>query len=401
MRADYRCGFNLIGLAAVTVAVMLLVLTLIPAISNAVCGANMTAVGMRGRDIYVAITGANTEREPLGLPPVWPSEGIQLTNAVDDIASMVFTNSTDYFNFLFDGKNLGTERWNPFVAGCNFLTLAGAGVPACTTGKLTAENNLWTIAMNVRDEIDDMVPILITRNIDASSLADKVAEKDWDKMLRFDPEWDTPYGNKAFIIIRKGGSIFKCRAKYASYGVVYGKRTFDAMVDKDGRPVKLLKYLTPTRVVVLGEQAYAEGAARGATLSADAFWRNVKRSAVLPACACVGGVYLLAAGIFAAVRFLKRIKPCLTGYGVGFGLFHYVAAVFWLCLILEGALEFAHGWALLALALLAQAAGVAFVCVRKRDDRAARVRGVKWMVTAPLVCLGMLFLFAMAGGFRQ
>jgi len=400
MRADSRCGFNVIELAAVTAVVMLLVLALVPAISNAVCGANMTAVGTRGRDIYVAITGANTEREPLGLPPVWPSEGIQLTNAVDDIASMVFTNSTDYFNFLIDGKSLGNERWSPFVAGCNFLTLAGAGVPACTTGKLTAENNLWTIAMNVRDEIDDMVPILITRNIDASSLADKVAEKDWDKMLRFDPEWDTPYGNKAFILIRKGGSRFKCRAKYASYGVVYGKRTFDATVDKDGRPVKPLKYLTPTRVVVLGEQAYAEGAARCATLSAGAFWWNVKRSPVLPAGACLGGIYLLAAGIFAAVRFLKRIKPCLTGFGVGVGLFHYVAVVFWLCLILEGALEFAHGWTLLALALLAQATGIAFVCVRKRDDRAARVRGVKWMVAAPLVCLGMLFLFATAGGFR-
>jgi len=391
-RAVSRCGFNVIGLAAVTAVVTLLVLALIPAVLNQVMGANMTAVGTRGRDIYVAITGANTEREPLGLPPVWPSEGIQLTNAVDDIASMVFTNSTDYFNVLIDGKNLGTERWSPFVAGCNFLTLAGAGVPACTTGKLTAENNLWTVAMNVRDEMDDMVPLLITRNVDASSLADKVAEKDWDKMLRFDPEWDTPYGNKAFILIRKGGSIFKCRAKYASYGVVYGKRSFDARVDIDGRPVKPLKYLTPTRMVVLGEQAYAEGAARAAR-PAGVAWRLVRRDLTAlarvawPVGACAGLVYLLALGVYAAARYRRRLKPVVTGYGLGLVMFHYAAVVLWLGVVVGSGdgVVYRFRWTLIALALLAQAGGIAYVAARRRYDRAARQRGMKWMVAAPLI----------------
>jgi hypothetical protein len=333
------------------------------------------------------------EREPLGLPPVWPSEGVLLTNAEDDIASVVFTNSTDYFNCLFDGKNLGKERWSPFVAGFDFSKLAGAGVPACTTGKLTAENNMWTIAMNVRDEMEDTVPILITRNIDASSLATKVTEQDGNKSLRFDPDWETPFGNKGFVMIRKGGAIFRARAKYASYGVVYGKRAFDATVDEAGRPVaKPLKYLTPIRVVVPGERAYAEGAAR---VARDR-WRRVKRDlaalalTILPVGAGVGIGYLLVAGVCAAVRYRKRLMPCLTGYGVGIGLFHYAAVVLWLCFVLGSASTFEWCWMLLALALLAQTAGIAFVCVRKRDDSVARERGIKWMVAAPLVALGLL-----------
>lgn len=399
MRADSRCGFNVIALAVMTVVVVLLGLALLPATSNAVMGANMSAVGSRGRDIYVAITGANTEREPLGLPPVWPSEGIPLTNAVNDIASVVFSNSTDYFNCLFDGENLGKESWNPFVAGLDYTKLAGAGVPAYTKGKFTAANNLWTVAMNVRDEMEDVVPVLITRNIDASSLAAKVTEREWDKTLRFDPEWETPYGDQAFLLIRKGGSIFKCRAKYSSYGTVYSKRTFDATVDVDGQPVaKPLKYLTPTRTVVPGERTYAEGAQRAGRLS-GVFGERVKRDfgdslrIILPVGACLGIVYLLVAGAFGFN---------VTRYGIGVGLFHWATVVFWVSL-LGGCI---HGsgpkfrWTLLVLAVLTLLSGIVFVLACRRNDRAARQRGVKWMISAPLIVCSvpagglLLILFA-------
>ena len=59
MRKNSRYGFNVIGLAAMTVVVILLVLALIPAMWCGVWSANVCAVGVRGRDIYVAITGAN------------------------------------------------------------------------------------------------------------------------------------------------------------------------------------------------------------------------------------------------------------------------------------------------------------------------------------------------------
>lgn len=388
MRMSSRYGFNVIALAVMTVVVVLLGLALLPAVSNAVMGANMTAVGTRGRDIYVAIAGANTEREPLGLPPVWPSEGGLLTNAVDDIASKVFTNSTDYFNCLFDGKNLGKACWDPFVAGLDYSKLAGAGVPAYTTGKFTAANNLWTVAMNVRDEMEDVVPVLVTRNIDASSLAGKVTERVWDKKLRFDPEWQVPYGDQAFILIRKGGAIFKCRAKYSSYGVVYGKRTFDATVDVEGKPVaKPLKYLTPTHTVVPCEQAYAEEAQRAGRLSGVS-WEQIKRDFVdasriiLTVGVCLGIVYLLVAG----ASWYK-----LTRYGIGVGLFHWATMVFWVSLFggcVDGR-EPRFRWTLLGLAVLTLLSGIAFILACRRNDRAACQRGVKWMISAPLIVCSM------------
>jgi len=399
MRVTSRRGFNAIELAAVTAVVMLLGLALMPAVSNQVMGANMSAVGTRGRDIFVAITGANTEREPLGLPSVWPSEGGLLTNAVNDIASKVFTNSTDYFNCLFDGKNIGKACWNPFVAGLDYSKLAGAGVPAYTKGKFTAENNLWTVAMNVRDEMEDVVPVLVTRNIDASSLAAKVTEREWDKTLRFDPEWKVPYGDQAFLLIRQGGAIFKCRAKYNSYGTVYGKRTFDATVDAEGKPVvKPLKYLTPTHTVVPGERAYAEGAQRAGRLSGVS-WERIKRDfgdssrIILPVGACLGIVYLLVAG---ASWFN------VTRYGIGVGLFHWATVVFLVSLFggcVDGH-EPRFRWTLLVLAVLTLLSGMAFVLAYRRNDRAACQRGVKWMISAPLIVCSvpagalLLILFA-------
>lgn len=412
MRMNSRYGFNVIGLAAVTVVVMLLALVLIPAVVQALSGANMTDVGCRGRDIFVGITGANTEREPLGLPSVWPSEDPPITNTnSSEVECFNFSNSTDYFRYLNDEARVGTDRWNPFVAGFDYSKLAGNGVSACAKGRLSPANNLWTIAMNVRDEMDDILPVLVTRNIDASSLAVKVTDQDGDKSLRFDPEWETPFGDKAFIMIRKGGAIFKARAKYATYGVVYSRQTCDPTVGQKGVPVaKPMKYLTPTRTVVPGDRTYAEGAIRAARLSGGIFiLSRIKRDLAalsrifLPVGACIGVVYLLVAAVYSAVRYRKRLVPCLTGYGLGVGLFHCAAVMLWLCLIFGsfelGTIE--YRWTLLALALLAQLGGIVFVIARQRNDRVARQLGVKWMVTAPLIVVGSLFLLLVLGAFAE
>ena len=412
MRVNPRYGFNVIELAAVTAVVMLFVLALIPAVGNKLTACEMTPVGVRGREIYVAITGANTEREPLGLPPVWPSEHPPDTNMNPrDIGCLSFTNSTDYFNYLHDGEYLATGGRSPYAGGGYFSMFAGGGVPACTQGKLTAENNMWTIAMNVTDDMSDMVPLLITRNIDASSLAAKVTDKDWDKSLRFDPEWETPFGNRAFALIRKGGAVFRAREKYVSYKAVYRGQTFDASVDAQGHAVaKPLKYLTPTRTVVPGEQTYTEGAVRIAQLTGGGFGIPVRRDLAAldrvarPVCWLLAVIYLLVGVAYhVIVRDGTRRWPPLTGYGIGVGLFHYAAAVLWVGVFLGslGSGSYcAFRWTLLVLALLAQAAGIAFAAWLRRDDRAARQRGMKWLVTAPLVATGGLFLMLVLAAFR-
>ena len=215
----------------------------------------MTAVGTRGRDIYVAIERANAERVPLGLPPLWPRD---FDPAVDTnreaFADLDFDTSTAYFKWLIDEPHLDTPQWSPHVAGVDYSKFAGAGIHVCTNKNLTADQNFWVVAKNVRPDMDDIVPVLVTRNIDASSLVARVVEGDFKtNSLRFDPAWKTPFGSKGFVLIRKGGAIFKARSKYMTWGIVYQNQVFDTSRTPDGRTAPPVKYLTPTREIVPGE----------------------------------------------------------------------------------------------------------------------------------------------------
>lgn len=253
---SHRSGFTLIELVVITSAVLLLVAALIPLVSYKMMASNLDVARYRGKDIFVALTGANTEREPLGLPPLWPSDSFEGLN---------FKNSTDYFKWLYDEVNLGSDNWRPVVSARDYKyrVFAGAGVPVCDDGVLTAECNMWTIAKNVTLRTPDCIPLLVTRNIDASSLAVCVTTNTFQRRLRYDPEWITPFSDRAGVIIYRGGSWRKFRAKYASYAHIYRGNIFDLSGGANGvNSSHPLKYLTPVREVSLGEQAYAEGAER-------------------------------------------------------------------------------------------------------------------------------------------
>jgi len=241
-------GFTLVELLVVIGILGILASALFPAISNAVMQANMTAVGTRGRDIYVAITGSNTEREPLGLGNVWPKtvldSGATSGSGTTDIGSQIFQNSSDYFYALYDGQNVGTANWSPYVAGFDYSKLAGAGVPAKSgSGQLQAQNNMWVIAGNVRDEMEDILPILVTRNLDCSSLKKDLTDGSVTTKLTWSTTYKTPFSNKAFVMIRKGGGIFKAREKYATLNVVYQNQSF--MTTVTGSTTAPLLYLAP------------------------------------------------------------------------------------------------------------------------------------------------------------
>jgi hypothetical protein len=210
--------------------------------------ANMTAVGTRGRDIYVAITGANTEREPLGLGNVWPQTQASAgaTGGADqDIGDMTFQNSCDYFYELNDGDKLGTAEWSPYVAGFDFSKLAGAGVAAHSgNGELQEANNMWTIAGNVRDEMEDIIPILVTRNLPGSALYADITDTPTTEKMPLGEKFDAPFSNKGAVIIRKGGGMFKVRTKYATPLVVYNRQSF--MTTVEGSQNAPLVYLSPS-----------------------------------------------------------------------------------------------------------------------------------------------------------
>lgn len=248
MTVSNNKGFTLVELLVVIGILGILSAALFPAISNAVMRANMTAVGTRGRDIYVAITGANTEREPLGLGNVWPKtkapQGAGQSGGQMDIGDIAFNNSCDYFYELNDGQNLGTPQWSPYVAGFDFSKLAGAGVSAHTgSGKLQENNNMWTIAGNVRDEMEDVVPILVTRNMPGTGLYKDIPDQPTSEQIKLGETYDTPFSNKGAVLIRKGGGMFTVRAKYATPNVIYNRQSFRTTVT--GSQNEPLVYLSP------------------------------------------------------------------------------------------------------------------------------------------------------------
>ena len=241
-------GFTLVELLVVIGILGILASALFPAISNAVMQANMTSVGARGRDIYVAITGANTEREPLGLGNVWPKTQLEGTasssSGEKDIGDETFKNSSDYFYKLYDGERVGTQEWSPYVAGFDYSKLAGAGVSAKSgSGQLTDQNNMWVIAANVRDEMEDIIPILVTRNLDCSSLYKDLPDGSIGDKLKWHSTYRTPFSNKGFVMIRKGGAMFKARERYAVVKVVYQNQSFVTSVT--GSSAAPLTYLGP------------------------------------------------------------------------------------------------------------------------------------------------------------
>lgn len=242
-----------LGIRFVLVAAMLVSLAsfLFPLLSVRVLQVNLHAVAWRGRAIVSAIDSTNRARMNVGLNPIWPVAARVGGSSDPAFSGRNATNSTDYFRWLYDEARLGSEDWNPQIADFDYTKLAGAGVSCCTNGCLTADHNIWMIAQNLNADMPDTTPVLVTRNIDASSLALRVTEKDMDRHVAFSTEWRTPFSTKCFVIIRKDGSAVYGSYKETSYRAVYGGKPFDATVDRHGRPYAVpLRYLTPTRGAV-------------------------------------------------------------------------------------------------------------------------------------------------------
>ena len=203
-----------------------------PAVASAQLSAKTSAVAMNGRNIFVSITQANTEREAAGLTSVWPRTAVPDDADKDDIAGRAYQKSTDYFRDLLDMSNYGTDKWAPYVSGCD-LDVFGKDL------------DLWCVAANVTDEMPDCIPVLISANFNPEMLPSKW-DGSSDRKLPIGPAHGaakSPWGDKAIVVVAKGGSVHVIKAKALSYKSLYGGQAFDLT---DAEPPVV--YLTPKGV---------------------------------------------------------------------------------------------------------------------------------------------------------
>lgn len=241
-----EAGFNLIELAVVVGVAALAMVVLFRSYHDGITRAVARVTGMKGGEIYAALTAATLDREPLLGPQCWPAvaDPAAEANAVG-LSAGGFANSTDFFRYLLE---------NRLCVGLSYDSLVTGGVPVGRRNAFTATNNIWTVAVHVDGAASDMLPVLLTRNVDLSPLVTDAKGKGLSQRLVYDVEWGTPFNAWGFVCVRKGGAVFIGRSKRTTYNNLFpGGFPRHAGVDGSGRAVsKPLTYLTPTRAVVPG-----------------------------------------------------------------------------------------------------------------------------------------------------
>jgi len=109
--------------------------------------------------------------------------------------------------------------------------------------------NIWAVVKNIPEDPPENLIILVTRNIDPSSLRTRLTDGDMQKQIQFDeqfiPPENLPILKKYAVVIRADGSwwmIFpKSKAMSRTYGKIYRGEPFDLTTNLvNGLQVKYL-----------------------------------------------------------------------------------------------------------------------------------------------------------------
>ena len=184
---------------------------------------------MKGRSLFVGIGESNAKRKAAGLASVWPKSSDARSKDAKDIAGMDFKTSTQYFNELCDMAKYGKPDWSPYVGGVDPSVLSFAERTS-VDGKLKTEDVDWLVLKGVTDEMSDVIPVLISANVNPEDLVtsgtfDGASDKPI-RLGRANGAAKDLFGNEALVVIRKSGAAQLVKAKYAKQNLLYHKQEF-------------------------------------------------------------------------------------------------------------------------------------------------------------------------------
>ena len=246
-------GFTLIELMVVIGILGILMAALIPAISGMITRAKLRGAESKGRNLFQSIQAANMSLQKRGSKNVWPKTTAATGGGNSTkIWSKGYKDAREYFEDLFDVKNsTNPAKQKPYIDQ-DIDVLWGYGVAAPEDpNELTEDNIMWCIGANLQDSYPDILPVLITRNVDCSQLLIKYqGTDDSDISVGVDngAEYDEPFGSKGLVMVLKSGSTLSIESlTEANYEGIYNKRAFD--ISNPGGNREQFCYLTPSKKV--------------------------------------------------------------------------------------------------------------------------------------------------------
>lgn len=219
-------GFTLVELLVVIGILGILMGSLFPAITSAMLSAQTSAMATNGRNLYIGITQANVDRESHGREAVWPKKTSETAGGDgEDIADKTYADADTYFEKLFDMTAYGTSDWSPFIE-TDIKFLSGAGVPAYKGNRTLKGCIAWKIVADLTSDMPDVLPVLVSRNLDVGEFI-RTGTKNMTAttQLKTDKDFPLPFGNKASIVIHKGGASSIYKGRYQSLADIYEKQT--------------------------------------------------------------------------------------------------------------------------------------------------------------------------------